>query len=56
MLKSLIVFLSANKIDIYNRGGKQEEKENPKNLQKISKNKNNECFSWVTIVTQESDS
>ena len=35
MLKSLIVFLSANKIDNYNRGGKQEEKKkNPKNLQK----------------------
>ena len=30
MLKSLIVFLSANKIDNYNRGGKQEEKKKSK--------------------------
>jgi len=45
-LKSLIGFLSANKIVNYNKvgGGVQ------KNLQNKSKNKDNKCFSWVTAV------
>ena len=50
-LKSLIGFLSANKINNYNREGKMGEKRKPiwKNLQK-SKHRNNKCFSWVTAV------
>ena len=46
-LKSLIVFLSANEINNYNRGwgmGKKEKKIQ-KNLQNKSNNKNNKCFS-----------
>ena len=43
-IKSLIGFLSANKIDKYNGGGK-EEKERKKNLQNKLKNKKNKCFS-----------
>ena len=46
-LKSLIGFLSANKIDNYNSGwgeGKQEKKIQ-KNLQSKSKHKNNKYFS-----------
>ena len=46
-LKSLIGFLSANKIDTYNGAGGG--KKNPKNLQNKLKN-NNKCFSWVTAV------
>ena len=52
-LKSLIGFLSANKIYNYNRGvkkGEQKKKKIQKNLQNKSKNKNNKCFSWVTAV------
>ena len=47
MLKSLIGFLSANKIDSYNGGGKKErwggggEKKSKKKLQNKSKHKNN---------------
>ena len=41
--KNLIGFLSANKIDNYNRGVKKEKKIQ-KNLQNMSKNKNNKCF------------
>ena len=47
-LKSLIGFLSANKIYNYNRGvkkGEQKKKKIQKNLQNKSKNKNNKCFS-----------
>ena len=44
-LKSLIGFLSANKIDNYNGGGGEEEKKILKNLQNKSKNMNNKCFS-----------
>ena len=47
--KRLIGFLSANKIDNYNRGG-EKEKKIQKNLQNKSKHKNNTCFSWVTAV------
>ena len=52
-LKSLTGFLSANKIDIYNRGREKEKmkKKIQKNLQNKSKNKNNKCFSWVTAFT-----
>ena len=60
-LKSLIGFLSANKINTYNsankintynRGGKKwgKKQKNPKNLKNKSKHKNNNCFSWVTAV------
>ena len=45
-LKSLIGFLSANKMDNYNRGdgeGEEKEKKIQKNLQ--NKSKNNKCFS-----------
>ena len=52
-LKNLIGFLSANKIDNYNRSGKKEEKKGKKiqkNLQIKLKNKNNKYFSWVTAV------
>ena len=52
-LKSLIGFLSANKIDNYNRGwktGKEKRKKIQKNLQNQSKHMNNKCFSWVTAV------
>ena len=45
-LKILIEFLSANKIDNYNRLGKKIQK----NLQNKWKHKNNKCFSWVTAV------
>ena len=41
--KNLIGLLSANKIDNYNRGVKKEKKIQ-KNLQNMSKNKNNKCF------------
>ena len=44
-LKSLIGFLSANKIDNYNRGRKKGKEKIQKNLQNKSKNKNNKCFS-----------
>ena len=47
-LKNLIGFLSANKIDNYNRSGKKEEKKGKKvqkNLQIKLKNKNNKYFS-----------
>ena len=46
-LKSLIGFLSANKINNYNRGewGREKQKKIQKNLQNKSKNKNNKCFS-----------
>ena len=44
--KSLIGFLSANKINDYNRvGKKRKEKKMQKNLQNKSKNKNDKCFS-----------
>ena len=47
--KSLIGFLSANKIDKYNRGERKEikkkERKIQKNLQNKSKIKNNKCFS-----------
>ena len=43
-LKTLIAFLSAKKIDNYNRGGERRKK-NPKNLQNKSKHKNNKRFS-----------
>ena len=52
-LKSLIGFLSVNKIDNYNSGGKKREKKRKKirkNLQNKSKHKNNKCFSLVTAV------
>ena len=51
MLKNLIRFYSANKIDSYNGGGKEGavvgggEKKSKKNLQNKSKHKNNKCFS-----------
>jgi len=48
-LKSLIGFLSANKIDNYNRGG-EKGKRKKKRIYRISKNNNNKCFSWVTAV------
>ena len=47
-LKSLIEFLSANKIDNHTRGVKKKKKRKKKiqkNLQNKSKNKNNKCFS-----------
>ena len=45
-LKSLIRFHSANKIDNYNRGGKNDKKEKiQKNLQNKSKHRNHKCFS-----------
>ena len=47
-LKSLIGFLSANKINNYNVGGRVgggKKEKLQKNLQKKSKNKNNKCFS-----------
>ena len=47
-LKSLIGFVSANKIYNHNRGGKKGkkiEKKIQKNLQNKSKHKNNKCFS-----------
>ena len=47
-LKSLIGFLSANKID--HRGWTKGKKKIWKNLQNKSKHKNNKCFSWVTAV------
>ena len=47
LLKSLIGFLSENKINNYSRGGGGKKK---KNLQNRSKNKNNKYFSWVTDV------
>ena len=53
-LESLIRFHSANKIDNYNRGEKEEgkkEKKIQKNLQNKSKHKNNKCVSWVTAVS-----
>ena len=50
MLKSLIRFHSANKINNYNRGWKKKRKKIQKNLQNKSKHKNNKCFSWVTAV------
>ena len=43
-LKSIIGFLSANKINNYNRGGSKEKKIQ-KYLQNKSKNKNNKHFS-----------
>ena len=54
-LKSLIGFLSANKINNYNRGRKKgkekESKINPQvSTEKVKKNKNNKCFSQVTAV------
>jgi len=51
--KSLIWYLSANKIDNYNRGGRNWKKKKRKiwkNLQNKSKNKHNKCFSWVTAL------
>ena len=49
MLKNLIGFLSANKIDNGGWGGEGErEKKIQKNLQNKSKNRNNKCFSLVT--------
>ena len=53
MLKSLIRFHSANKIDNDNRGGNKKERKKvkiQKNLQNKSKHKNNKCFSRVTAV------
>jgi len=53
MLKSLIGFLSANRINNYNRKGKKEEKKEKKiqkSLQNKPKNKKNNCFSWVSAV------
>ena len=51
-LKILVRFHSTNKINNYNRagwgGGKK--KKIQKNLQNMSKHKNNKCFSWVTAV------
>ena len=47
-LKSLIGFLSADKINNYNRAGRKEKMQ--KYLQNKSKNKNNKCFSRVTAV------
>jgi len=50
-LKSLIGFLSASKINNYNRGGEKGGglgEKIQKNLQNKLKNKNNKCFSWVT--------
>ena len=47
-LKSLIGFVSANKIYNHNRGGKKEKKKTKKiqnNLQNKLKNKNNKYFS-----------
>ena len=45
-LQSLIVLLSVNKIDNYNRGGEKENKKKiQRNLKNKSKNKNNKCFS-----------
>ena len=50
-LKSSIGFLSANKIDNYNRKGKKRKKKKiQNNLQNKSKHKNNNHFSWVTAV------
>ena len=49
-IKSLIGFLSANKIDKYNGGGGKRKKKIQKNLQNKLKNKKNKCFSWVTAV------
>ena len=52
-LKGLIGFLSANKTDNYNRGGKtgkEKRKKIQKNLQNKSKNKNDKYFSLVTAV------
>ena len=51
-LKSLIRFHSANNIDNYNIGGKKDKKEKiQKNLQNMSKCKNNKLFfPWVTAV------
>ena len=51
-LKSLTGFLSANKIDNYNRGGKKEEKKrkNPKESTEQVKKKNNKYFCSVTAV------
>ena len=47
MFKNLIGFLSANKINNYNRGewGREKQKKIQKNLQNKSKNKNNNYFS-----------
>ena len=44
-LRSLIGFLSANKTDNYNRGGKRGEEKNPKEYIKQAKSKNNKCYS-----------
>ena len=44
MLKRLIRFHSANKIDNYNKKEKKKEKKIQKNLQNKSKHKNNKCF------------
>ena len=51
-LKSIIGFLSANKINMYNRVGEGEKKKKKsKTIYRTSqKNKNNKCFSWVTAV------
>ena len=54
--KSLIGFLSVNKIDNYNRVAKgwerkqKEKKITQQNLQNKSKNKNDKCYFWVTAV------
>ena len=53
-LKSLIGFLSANKIDNCNREEKTWKGKRKKiqcNLQNKWKNKNNKCFSWVRAIT-----
>ena len=52
-LKSLIGFLSANKINKYNRGetkGKKKRKIIQRNLQNKSKHKSHKCFYWVTAL------
>ena len=50
--KRLIRFLSADKINDYNRGKKWEKtkKKIQRNLQNKSKHKYNKCFSWVIAV------
>ena len=49
MLKSLVRFHNANKINNYNRGEKKVGGIQ-KNLQNKSKHKNNNCFFWVTAL------
>ena len=47
-LKSLIGFLSANKINNYNRGEKRKKK--CKRIYRTCQKMSNKCFSWVTAV------